>query len=221
MDPKQTVLDQLDELIQRGQPIAESYKVSGMSFTLISDVPEWTIREFVTASSAAIDRIAGRESQFYRQLVLWPQKTLHFNSEIVMSVLGSLRALHESVKKGYLMTVQQLAHAEVLDDFMVQSRTLLDAGYHVAAMVLVGGVLEEHLGKLCVARSISTPVKPGLGTYNDALRGVVFDQPTWRRLQALGDLRNLAAHGQGAKVKAEDVEDAWTFAGRFLADYPR
>ena len=111
MDPKQSVLDQLDELIQRGQPIAESYKLGEMSATPMSKVPEWTIREFVTASSAAIDRIAGRDSQFYRQIVLQPTKPLWATSGIVMSILGSLRALHEAVKKDYLSTVQQLAEA--------------------------------------------------------------------------------------------------------------
>src|SRR5436305_1359691 len=49
---------------------------------------------------------------------------------------------------------------------------------------------------------------------NELLRGVVYDQPTWRRIQALADLRNQAAHGQGAAVRHEDVADAHQFVGR-------
>jgi hypothetical protein len=39
-------------------------------------VPEWTIRAFVTSASAAIDRLTGRDSQFYRQIVINPTKPL-------------------------------------------------------------------------------------------------------------------------------------------------
>jgi len=192
-----------------------------MQITPMSNVPEWTIRFFVTGASAAVDRLTGRDSQFYRQIVINPTKPLAATCEVVMSIVGSLQALREAVEKDHLLTLQQLAQAAVLDDFLGQSSVLLDAGYHVPAMVLVGGVLEEHLGKLCANRSIKPAGKPGLSTYNDALKGVVFDQPLWRRLQATVDLRNLAAHGKGALAKAEDVADALSFVRRLLADYPK
>jgi hypothetical protein len=220
MDSRQTILEELDRLIVQGVPIGDSYHRSLLSPRLTSGVPEWKIREFVTGASAAIDRVAGRESQFYRQIVLQPGSLLAITAEVVMSVLGSLRSLREAVDKGHLVTLQQLARAEVLDDFMTQSRALLDAGYHVAAMVLIGGVLEEHLGKLCLLRNVLPASRSGLSVFNDALRGVVFDQPQWRRVQALADLRNQAAHGQGAKVGVPDVEDAWVFVNRILADVP-
>ena len=221
MELKEAILAELDELIARGVPLAKSYTTSGMQITPMSNVPEWTIRSFVTAASAAIDRLTGRDSQFYRQIVINPTKPLAATCEVVMSIVGSLQALREAVEKDHLLTLQQLAQAAVLDDFLGQSSVLLEAGYHVPAMVLVGGVLEEHLGKLCANRSIKPAGKPSLSTHNDALKGVVFDQPMWRRLQATADLRNLAAHGKGVKVKAEDVADALAFARRLLADHPK
>ena len=53
----------------------------------------------------------------------------------------------------------------------------------------------------------------------DLLRDVVYPQPTWRRIQSIGDVRNDAAHGNGTAVKTEDVADALKYAQRFLADY--
>ena len=221
MDTKTIILAELDELISRGVPLAESYKAEGMQITPMSSIPEWTIRAFVTSASAAIDRLTGRDSQFYRQIVINPTQPLAATCEVVMSIVGSLHALRDAVDKDHLLTLQQLAQAAVLDDFLVQSATLLEAGYHVAAMVLVGGVIEEHLSKLCATRPLKPSGKPGLSSYNDALKGIVYDRPVWRRLQAIADLRNLAAHGKGAQVKAEDVSDALAFAQRLLSDYSK
>jgi hypothetical protein len=221
VDPKTATLAELDELIARGVPLAESYTMSGMQLTPMSSEPEWRIRAFVTSASATIDRLTGRDSQFYRQIVSNPTKPLAATPEVVMSIVGSLHALRAAVEKDHLLTLQQLAQAAVLDDFLAQSAVLLDSGYHVPAMVLVGGVIEEHLGKLCANRSLKPSGKPGLSVYNDALKGAAYDQPVWRRLQAIADLRNLAAHGKGAQVKADDVSDALAFARRVLADYPR
>jgi hypothetical protein len=221
MELKDTILTELDDLIARGVPLAESYTTSGMQITPMSNVAEWSIRAFVTTASATIDRLTGRDSQFYRQIIINPTKPLAAASEVVMSIVGSLHALREAVQKDHLLTLQQMVQAAVLDDFLGQSDALLEGKYHVAAMVLVGGVLEEHLGKLCANRSVKPAGRPGLSMYNDALKGIAYDQPVWRRLQVIVDLRNLAAHGEGAKVKAEDVSEALAFARRFLADYPK
>jgi len=221
MELKAVILAELEALIARGVPMAESYTTSGMQITPMSTVPEWTIRAFVTSASAAIDRLTGRDSQFYRQIVINPTKPLAATCEVVMSIVGSLHALREAVEKDHLLTLQQLAQAAVLDDFLGQAVVLLEAGYHVPAMVLVGGVLEEHLSKLCANRSIKSVGKPSLSTYNDVLKGIVYDNPVWRRLQVIGDLRNVAAHGKGVTVKAEDVTDALAFARRFLADHAK
>lgn len=67
-------------------------------------------------------------------------------------------------------------------------------------MVLVGGVLEDHLQKLCVKNGLTWKGKGSISTYNDLLHGSEYDKPIWRRIQSIGDIRNDAAHGQGAKA---------------------
>jgi hypothetical protein len=87
-------------------------------------------------------------------------------------------------------------------------------------MVLIGGVLEDHLEKLCGKRKLTWKGDGSISKYNDLLRDVFYDQPTWRRIQSIGDLRNKSAHGEGATVNPPEVDDAYRFVGRFVADYP-
>jgi hypothetical protein len=219
MGLKEAALAELDELIGRGVELAQSYRQHAA--VTISNEDEWTIRSFVTEASATIDRLTGRDSQFYRQIIINPTVEARSSPEIVMSITGSLQALCKAVQKDHLLTLQQLAQAAVLDDFLAQASVLLSAGYHVAAMVLIGGVLEEHLAKLCANRGITVPGKGTVAAYNDKLKSVVFDVPTWRRIQAVTDYRNLAAHGKGGEVKATDVSEALAFTQRLLTEYAK
>jgi hypothetical protein len=70
---------------------------------------------------------------------------------------------------------------------LVQAKELLTANYHVPAMVLIGGVLEEHLSKLCVARNLTWSGSGSLAKYNDILRDKLYDKVVWRRIQAIVD----------------------------------
>lgn len=71
--------------------------------------------------------------------------------------------------------------AALHDDMLQQAVDLLQAGYHVAAMVLAGGVVENRLRILCEARNV-LPQARNLNAYNQALRDVAYAQATWRRL---------------------------------------
>ena len=87
-------------------------------------------------------------------------------------------------------------------------------------MVIIGGVLEDHMRKLCVSRSLSWTGNGSISKYNDCLRDALYAQTTWRRIQAIGDVRNDSAHGHGADVKQREVGDAQQYVRRFIADYP-
>jgi hypothetical protein len=134
-------------------------------------------------------------------------------------VLGVVTALRDAVDAGLLVSLEQRIRANIHDDFLVQAKELLDQSYHVAAMVLIGGVLENHLQKLCVARSLQRKGDGSLSKYNDLLKDKLYSQAEWRRIQSIGDDRNDAAHGQGQKVKPENVTDHFGYVQRFLTDY--
>ena len=223
MSIKQELLDELDALIQDGQRLDHSYRMADYG-SLVSDVPEADFRSFAASTSAAIERITGSGSEYYRCLPPFdptdPLAVPGYNNTKVPAMIGALVSLRHAVDRNLLVSLESRLRANIHDDFLQQSKALLDSGYHVAAMVLIGGVLEDHMQKLCGKHKLTWKGDGSISKYNDQLRAGVYDQPTWRRIQSIGDLRNEAAHGNGANVKAPDVEDAYKFVGRFIVDHP-
>jgi hypothetical protein len=118
---------------------------------------------------------------------------------------GVLKALRIAIESGYLITVQELARADVFNDFLDMADYLLSEGYKDAAAVLIGGILEEHLRKLCVKNSLDTRFTDQIGkmrpkkaeTMNAELAGQgVYSKGDQKSVTAWYDLRSLAAHGK-------------------------
>jgi len=68
---REAVLSQLDALIAQGEKITSSYpnepRLTGMARR--TRLAEHEVRAFLTSVFAAVERIAGRDSEYYRQLV--------------------------------------------------------------------------------------------------------------------------------------------------------
>ena len=215
------VLARLDALIAEGKRASESYYLGEMA-SYDSRLKEEDLRAFFAGAAAAVDQIAGRQSEFSRQI---PEKTKGYLSSapyLTQGALGVLIALRGAVAGGFLLSMESRIRANVGDDFLTQATDLLASGYPAASMVLAGGVLEDRLHTLCTG-GITWTGSGSLSKYNDALvKANVYDKPTWRRIQSIGDLRNDAAHGgsPAAAVGAADVADAIKYTHRFLADHP-
>ena len=219
---RQQILSQLDTLIQTGQRLIDSYEIRAGTYE--SSLPEAELRAFVTSALAAIERVAGKDSQYCGNI---PQKQVHMPLAIagwqlstIPTVTGVLIALREAVDQGLLQSLESRLRANIHDDFLVQASELLDAGYHIAATVLIGGVFEDHLRKMVQGCDLPLPKKGSISKYNDLLRKNTYNQSIWRRIQSIGDLRNDAAHGKGSTIDPEDVNDAHRFVQRFIADHP-
>ena len=219
---KKEVLTQFDALIETGQRLTNSFQFRDYIYE--SSVPEAEHRAFVTSALAAIERIAGKDSQYYANI---PQEPLSsqlafagFDMSFIPTVTGVLISLRDAVDQGLLLSLESKLRANIHDDFLVQASELLDAGYHVAALVLTGGVLENHLQKMVLARRLDLPKKGSISKYNDLLRDNPYNQSIWRRIQSISDLRNDAAHGKGSTITPKDAKDAHAFVQRFIADHP-
>lgn len=221
MAVRDDLLKELDGLIEEGQRIVASYQMGEWGHSS-STLPETNLQAFATLAVAAVERIAGRDSEFYKLMPTKPKEELRnagYDTSYLPALTGTLIALRRAVEADLLVRLERRVRANVYDDFLEQAGELLAAGYHVAAMVLVGGVLEDHLCKLCTSRGLVCKGSGSLAKYNDLLREKLYDQPVWRRIQSIADVRNNAAHGKGATVKAEDVDDAQRFTGRLLSDF--
>ena len=68
---KTVVLSHLDTLIETGQRLINSFQLGNYLYK--SSVPEAELRAFVVSALAAIERIAGKNSQYYENI---PQETV-------------------------------------------------------------------------------------------------------------------------------------------------
>lgn len=94
-------------------------------------------------------------------------------------------------------------------NILLEARDHLDAGRLRAAGCIAGVELERALKSLCVAKDAEVRAKlPTISDYNDALKAAkVYQQPTWRKIQHLGDLRNKCAHVLDGDPTEEEVRE--------------
>jgi hypothetical protein len=173
------------------------------------DADQQDVIEAHTLLAAAIDAIAPRDSQFRRRadIALQDEYNIKWQAEQLAGVVAALRT---ACWGGYLDTVTSLVRADLFSDFIAMSEHLLENGYKDPAAVLGGGVLEEHLRKLCVRAGIATDhdgrPKPA-SRMNDELTGSgTYTQLDAKSVTAWLDLRNRAAHGKFLEYSPEQVE---------------
>jgi len=219
---KAEILTQLDALISEGNRLESSMKYDMGSTS--SEISETDFRTFAVNSAAAIDRVAGQQSQYFKMLphdnMTGPLSVPGFGTSPASVITGSLNALRHAVDNDLLVSLEDRLRATIHDDLLQQAKVLLASKYHVAAMVLTGGVLENHLRKLCVNRSLTWKGDGSISKYNDLLKDCCYLQSVWRRIQQIGDIRNDAAHINQSKVKEADVEDAIQYVERLIVDQP-
>lgn len=232
---KTEVLSQLDTLIETGQRLTASFQRCDQDEyddyddydygtpLYKSSASEAELRAFVISSRATIEQIAGENSLYYENTPQNVPTRLAIGDERLLfsTITGVLIALRDAVDHGVLTSLESRLRANIHEDFLTQSLDLLNAGYHVAAIVLIGGVIEDHLQKLVQIQGLILSKKGSISKYNDLLRDKnIYNQSMWRRIQSIGDLRNDAAHGKSSTIKFEDAQDAHTFVKRFITDYP-
>jgi hypothetical protein len=107
-----------------------------------------------------------------------------------------------------LYDLRTLLQAELLDNEIGAAEELLGKGFLRASGVIVGVVLESHLGKVAAAHSVAIKSNsPTIATFNDALKAAaVIDVTTWRRIQAMADVRNTCGHSRSVEPTREEVE---------------
>lgn len=81
-----------------------------------------------------------------------------------------------------------------------------------AAGSLAGVVLERHLQQLSKNHNVTVRKKaPTISDLNDLLKKAgVYDVPTWRKIQLLGDIRNLCSHQKSKEPTSDQVDELIT-----------
>jgi len=122
--------------------------------------------------------------------------------------LAILRAV-EGRFQSSLFDIKQLVQADLFDSEIDAARELSRNSFNRGAGAVAGVVLEKHLAQVADTHNIQIRKKhPAISDLNDALkRGNVLDVPAWRRIQRLGDIRNLCDHSKQRDPTNEEITE--------------
>lgn len=107
-----------------------------------------------------------------------------------------------------LNDIQTIVQADIFDSEIETAKHLHKRGFLRAAGAVCGVVLEKHFAVICTKRNIVLKKKnPTIADYNDALKDNAYDTIEWRRIQRLGDIRNLCDHSKDREPMKDEVEE--------------
>jgi hypothetical protein len=160
----------------------------------------------------------GRESEHYLAFVKAEQPIAYrSNWEEFKDLKAIFLAAQEDYEGGYLRSIRNLVQAEVFSSELDQARELLATGYKAAAAVVAGIVLETGLRRMCQDRSLDLGK---LDRMNAALsKNGVYSLLVQKRITALADIRNNAAHGHPDQFNERDVLDMISYVENFLSEH--
>lgn len=122
-----------------------------------------------------------------------------------LNILKSIERRFESS----LFDVKQLVQADLFDNELDSAKELNKNNFSRGAGAIAGVVLERHLAQVLLNHNLINKKKhSSISDLNDNLKSSnVYDTPTWRKIQHLGDIRNLCDHDNKREPKKEEVEE--------------
>lgn len=147
------------------------------------------------------------------------EKLVNFdnNVERLKRMEAVFLAIKEDYEGGYLRSSRNLIQAEVFDTELEQASELLQGGYYTAAAVIAGVVLETSMRDLCIKNEIE------IGNLNrmnaDLAKKEAYSKLLQKRITALSDIRNSAAHGRTENFTEEDVKSMIAEVQRIVTEW--
>lgn len=201
-------INQLNEITSVYENISRSAKYSDLS-----DQPAQVLSNIISQSKAAVARIAGVNSEYYKDVVkILDANTDHYRllSYKTQNVIGVVYALKNDLSKGYLKSLHDIVQSEVFSEYIDMADHLALQKYKDPAAVLAGSTLETHLKELAKSNSIDIIVndKPKkAATLNDELaKASVYTTAYQKQITAWLAIRNDAAHGNYDNYTIEQVK---------------
>jgi len=147
------------------------------------------------------------------------------SGHIANGLCGVLRGLKSDYENDYLISAEELIHADLFSDYLDMAKHLLGEGYKDPAAVIIGSSLEAHLRKLCEKSEIATAKPDGAplkaNTMNDELaRPGVYGKSQKKVVTGWLGTRNDAAHGKYDEYSLEQVKLMLDGVRDFIYRYP-
>lgn len=146
--------------------------------------------------------------------------TKDFNEQVFQATvenleigIGMMKSVQVDLENGHLDSARSLITGEVFSDFLDMAEHLLEEDYKDPAAVLTGGVLEDHLRKLCQSHNIDSKEEKVGKTVprksdrlnSDLAKSGAYGKQDLKMVTGWLNLRNHAAHGEYDKYTQEEV----------------
>ncbi len=132
--------------------------------------------------------------------------------EAAVSQFGQQLNIVKSIGKRFestLFDIKQLVQADLFDSELDAAKELNSKGFSRGAGAIAGVVLDKLLAQVCENHNIKlTKSNPSISDFNDKLKSSnVYNTPIWRKIQHMGEIRNLCDHNKKKEPNKEDDEE--------------
>lgn len=160
----------------------------------------------------------GKDSQHYEAFIE-AEKIISYqtNLDAFKRMKSVFIAAMDDYKNGYLTSIKNLIQADVFDSELEQAQELLSNGYKLASAVIAGVVLETTLRDLCYQNNLDIGKLDKMNA--DLTKLGIYNKLQQKRITALADIRNSAAHGKPEDFSDDDVLMMIRDIEQFLAIY--
>ena len=208
----QELSDQLKQV--EGTKSGEQTHMGGSSHTHIDEdlILNWAVKARNLVSNAC-----GKESEHYAALVEAGEVQSCGDSPTRLKRMGAVfLAAREDFEGGYLNSIRNLVQAELAGGELDQARELSGSGYHAAAAVVAGVVLENALRSLCAKQGLPAGSMERMNA--DLAKAGEYNVLVQKRVTSLAAVRNSAAHGKSGEYTSEDVKSMISEIERFATE---
>ncbi|EZQ02130.1 DUF4145 domain-containing protein [Acinetobacter sp. Ver3] len=218
----------LEHLISQGEQIsAQSYQNTNGYMSFSQESKDLYV-QWIFSSKSLLKLISDNKKAIHFELFDSAGKKTHSMETdplVLRRLISILRATLDDINSGCLISFKQLIQADVFDNELEQAKHFLESGYPVAAAVTAGVVLESSIKEICKNNGIDVyppgSTKPKkLDVLNAALKNAgIYNILQQKKITALADIRNNAAHGNTNQFTIEDVKDMIRDIERFLLEF--
>lgn len=219
----QKILTRYEELIQEVQSIISLSKIKHHEYGSYETLGEDGDAQYLSwkIKSKTLLRLSCGENSIHFENFLESEKPQNFDNktQVIKRLTPILIAAYDDFKNGFLISFKQIVQAEVFDSELEQAKSLLESGYKNPSAVIAGVVLETAIKELSLNHGIELERKK-LTHLNDELAKLgVYNKLQQKRITALADIRNNAAHGDYDQFTKDDVTGMIEDIERFLLTY--
>lgn len=211
------LLGRFEELTQQLAAVLETKYYEHAEYSSGNFVDDQKYRSWVLKAKNLLDKSCGEGSLHFQAFNSLDSISIYdTNYDQLLKLQAVFEAAKEDFAGGYCSSIKNLVQAEVFDSELEQARALFEAGYHSAAAVIAGVVLETSLRQLCDNHNLP---HGKLNKMNSDLAKVgQYNKLRQKQITALADIRNSAAHGDIGSYTEADVDDMIAKIEAFVAD---